>query len=109
MATLEMLVNLADRTLLTHYRMASAEFEDSLVETVTPRRLPTDWRTMPAGTATRDFGTRWAEEQRSVILKVPSAVIPMEFNYLLNPRHPDFAQVDLGQSRVYPTDMRLTD
>ena len=40
-------------------------------------------------------------------LKVPSAVMPDEFNYLLNPEHDDFADIELGDIEPYPIDERI--
>src|SRR6266545_3581280 len=52
----------------------------------TPRLsdLPRDWDLVPAGPASMDFGTKWAQEQRSLVLYVPSAVLREETNALLN-------------------------
>lgn len=40
-------------------------------------------------------------------MAVPSAVIPAETNYLLNPRHPDFSRITLGEPQNLETDQRL--
>lgn len=45
------------------------------------------------------FGTEWARERGSAVLAVPSAVIPAETNYLLNPLHPDFRRIKIGRPR----------
>ena len=64
------------------------------IESVT--KLPRDWRTTPAAstesTAARRFVDQWVTKKRSVALRVPSAVIPSEFIYLLNPAHVDFSR-----------------
>lgn len=50
------------------------------------------WRTDLA--ATREFGDRWVAEGRSLVLIVPSVVIPAPYvNFILNPMHPEFARV----------------
>lgn len=69
--------------------------------------LPLDWRRLPAPPSTREFGSRWAAESRSVVLRVPSIVVDGEFNYLLNPRHPDFARLEIGEPRPFSFDPRL--
>ncbi len=49
------------------------------------------WMEMPAS---QEFGERWVKEARSAVLRVPSiAVNRMESNFVLNPRHPDFARI----------------
>jgi RES domain-containing protein len=70
--------------------------------------LPGDWRQLPAPPSTRELGSRWAVETRSVVLRVPSAVVEGEFNYLLNPRHPDFARLEIGEPQRFSFDPRLS-
>lgn len=55
--------------------------------------LPADWTDYPAPASTQDLGTRWAEGGSNVALKVPSVVVPLETNWLLNPRHPAIRKV----------------
>ncbi|MFN0115104.1 MAG: RES family NAD+ phosphorylase [Paracoccaceae bacterium] len=56
---------------------------------------------------TRAFGDRWLTEGRAAVLSVPSAVIPEEPNLLLNPLHPDFAQVAVALQLPFRFDERL--
>lgn len=72
-----------------------------------PTRFPDTWRSYPHAPEARDFGTRWIEEQRSVALRVPSAVTSGEFNYMLNPAHPDFKEVKIGKPEEFSFDPRL--
>jgi hypothetical protein len=57
--------------------------------------------------ATRTLGTRWFEEERSVVLSIPSAVIPVAKNFLINPFHPDFRALERGQPVPFSWDARL--
>ena len=68
--------------------------------------LPRDWASYPAPEALAELGTEWARSRRSAVLIVPSAVIPGEENVLLNPEHPDFARVRIGQARPFSFDGR---
>jgi RES domain-containing protein len=54
------------------------------------------------------MGDRWVKKQSSAILTVPSIVVPDEYNYLLNPTHPDFAKIEIGKPIIYYFDPRLT-
>jgi DNA-binding winged helix-turn-helix (wHTH) protein len=45
-------------------------------------------------------------ESRSAVLRVPSIVVDGEFNYVLNPRHPDFARLEIGESLEFSFDPR---
>jgi len=56
----------------------------------------------------QQLGSEWYQSNKSLILKVPSAVIPMEYNYIINTRHPDFQNnVTLVRTEDYFWDERL--
>jgi len=98
LAALEMLVHLESADLLARYLVRSARFDDSLVSDLDRRKLPKSWRQSPTPHAVQRIGDEWIAGGRSAVLRVPSAVIPSEYNYLLNPAHPDFRHVVLGPS-----------
>ena len=56
---------------------------------------------------TRAFGTSWLREKRSLILEVPSFVMPIERNYILNPLHPEFGKVETVRRELVTLDPRL--
>ncbi len=72
-----------------------------------PPQVPENWRETPYTTATQSFGAEWVQAQRSVALRVPSAVVPGEFNYLLNPAHPKSGKVKIGKPEPFSFDQRL--
>lgn len=107
LAALELLVHLERGALLAHYVMCRVEFPESAVEELLAKRLPAHWRVSPAPPALQEIGTRWARARRSAVLRVPSAVIPLESNFLLNPDHPSFSRfVRVGPER-FDFDSRL--
>jgi len=57
--------------------------------------------------STQALGDAWHDSQPSAILKVRSAVVPEEWNYLLNPRHPDFSRIVVHQPEPFVFDERL--
>ena len=63
--------------------------KDIAVTVVDVNSLPEDWQSMAAYPTLQNIGKQWLQKQDSPILKVPSSIIPVEFNYLLNPQHPD--------------------
>ena len=107
LATLEMLVHLDASELLAAYRLCEAVFDDRLVETLDPATLPKNWRRSPAPVALQRLGDEWTASMRSAVLRVPSAIVPGESNYLLNPAHPDSTDVTAGKMRPYEFDPRL--
>lgn len=106
LATLEILVNVR-RTHAPSYRAIPCYFHEALVEELEVAKLPDDWAAPDAPGSIRQFGDTWARERVSAVLKVPSAVTLVEFNYLLNPDHPDFSSIDIGEPRPFKIDLRL--
>ncbi len=69
------------------------------------KSLPEDWAVNIQ--FSRDFGTAWLRQKQSVLLKVPCAMVPETFNFLLNPLHPDAKRVVISVVYSYPFDARL--
>jgi RES domain-containing protein len=69
--------------------------------------LPEDWKSFPHPQASRQIGDRFVEEAEYLVLKVPSAVVQGDFNYLINPLHPDFKEVKLLDTEPFTFDRRL--
>jgi RES domain-containing protein len=69
--------------------------------------LPRAWRTFPAPPALPRLGTEWALRRRTCVLAVPSAIVPGERNYLLNPAHPDFGRIRIGRPEPFRFDPRM--
>ena len=105
LALLEMLVQ--DSPLRARYVMIPARFPQRLVERIDPARLPADWREISARGELQQIGNTWSQMRTSAVLAVPSAVVPAETNYLLNPDHPDFVDVEIGAREEWLTDPRL--
>jgi RES domain-containing protein len=107
LAALELLVHLDASAILTSYAACGVEFADALVEDLDARRLPRGWRSSPPPSALQALGAAWARERRSAVLRVPSAVVPREDNFLLNPAHPYFRRVTLHAPEPFDLDPRL--
>jgi len=69
--------------------------------------LPDDWREEPAPDSTKEVGDRWLMGGATVGLRVPSVIVPVEYNYLLNPRHRDFSRVKIGVPEPFSFDPRM--
>ena len=107
LASIEMVVNLPSPKLLESFVRIPVRFNSKLVEEHLSADFPANWNSRPISPYTRSIGDKWIKEQRSVVLKVPSVVVPEEFNYLLNPMHPDFKKLEVGKPVVYHFDPRL--
>ena len=64
--------------------------EQHLFGEISQNSLPANWRSMDAYPQLQQIGSNWYQTNKSLFLKVPSAIIPMEYNYIINTRHPDF-------------------
>ena len=58
--------------------------------------------------STQAYGSRWIAEGRNLVLEVPSAVLPVSSNYLINPRHPQAKQLRVIRQVEVSLDPRLT-
>ncbi len=86
----------------------SAEIpEDARIREVRVAELPRDWRSYPAPEALALLGSAWADSLDTAVLAVPSAVIPLERNYLLNVRHRDFARIRVNRPAPFSLDPRV--
>lgn len=88
-------------------RLACFEFP-RIASNVDPQEisgLPGNW--MQDENATRRIGGRWWRERSSPLLIVPSAILPEESNYVLNPQHPDAKSLRLIRERPFTFDSRL--
>lgn len=91
------------------YQVVAIEIPDGLkVETVERGDLPDGWPDGSDGSETAELGTNWARSLRTVVLRVPSAAIRNEYNYVLNPLHPDFTSIKFSVRRDQRIDPRLS-
>lgn len=96
--------NPADPPLL---HLFTGEVPNDLLLRVEIAELPDDWRSHPPSASTRNIGTEWFRSKQSVGLLVPSAIIPEEFNALLNPFHPSFTLDWFSGPEPYAVDPQL--
>lgn len=70
-------------------------------------KLPKNWNTFPYNSKTQEIFTKFAEENKSAVLKVPSAIVKDEYNYILNPLHIDFKKISVVKVQKFTFDSRL--
>ncbi len=81
--------------------------DDISIQEIKLNDLPKDWPNSYA--PTQKIGNTWLRDRKSAVLKVPSAIIPMEPNFLLNPNHPDFYRIKLVGNENFEFDTRIKD
>jgi RES domain-containing protein len=108
LAALELFVHVDTDLAPANLVAIPADVPDTVrIETIDAADLPRNWRAYPAPEALKDIGTAWAVKGSSAVMAVPSALIPTERNYLLNPKHRDFKRVRIGKSIPFRFDPRM--
>jgi len=107
LAALEMVVHLDSSELLRNYVVFEVAIDESLVVKLEPSQLPRNWRADPPPRKVREIGDAWARAGTSAVLQVPSATLPAEHNFLLNPGHQDFPILVIGKPSSFRFDIRL--
>jgi RES domain-containing protein len=108
LAVLELLVHTDSDLLPDDLSIIDIRIPDAArIEIVDPATLPDDWREYPAPESLQAIGARWSRSRRAPVLSVPSAVNPLESNYLINPDHADAGRVTVASVRPFVFDPRL--
>ena len=108
LAALEILVHLPQPEFLRlNFQRIPVKFDIRLVKSLNLIDLPADWDILPPPESTQTIGTEWAVKKKSVLLKVPSTIIREEFNYLINPLHPNFKKLSIGDAQKFIFDPRV--
>ena len=107
LALLETLTGLQRYEQLSSYVFIRAAVPHECIEELGAEDLPAGWRSHPPSESSQDVGDGWVEDTSSVALRVPSVVVPYSNNYILNPQHPSFDRVMIGEAESLPVDERL--
>ena len=106
LALLEMMVQ--DDPLRARYLLIPAFVASSVsLRELDASELGEDWRALSARDRLQAIGNDWLQARETCILSVPSAVVPAERNFLINPLHPDFSKIVIGEAEALETDVRL--
>lgn len=108
LAVLEQLVHVEDPTVLDAFVVVSATLDEGSIEILSPSSLPDDWRTYPAPPSLKAIGDAWLSEGRSLALRVPSVTVRGQHNYLIDPAHPRFADIEVSDPEPLDLDPRIT-
>ena len=107
LAVLELLVQIDYRKGLHGHLHYPVDFEEDLVMILDQGSLPADWRSPTHLETTQAIGDAWASSNASLLLRVPSSVVPSESNYLYNPVHPERSKLLIGDGQPFEFDRRL--
>lgn len=108
LACLEVLVHYGQRALATKFRKLSVTVPKGIsLKEIRVSTLSRGWNGFPEARECREIGNAWLEQGRACVLKVPSVVVREEYNYLLNPAHPEFKRIRFGKPQKMNFDPRL--
>ncbi|WP_269524669.1 RES family NAD+ phosphorylase [Coraliomargarita parva] len=109
LAALETLVHLNDLAQRISFVRFKVEIPEKLLASPELSQLRPFLKSASILPQTRAFGDTWLRAGAQPALRIASAIIPEEFNYLLNPLHPDFDRVRIGKAEPFAFDPRLLD
>lgn len=106
LALLESVVHIG-RIIAADYCLLSLSIPDDSILSYEEDRLPEHWRSYPSPDELKAIGDIFINANKFLALKIPSALMPEEYNYLLNPVHKDFSKIKVLFSRKVMIDSRL--
>lgn len=107
LAYLETIVHLHNMNFKAKFSRILVSIPEKAIRYFDPLKLPANWRAEPPVKATKTIGSEWIQQARSAVLGVPSVIVENEFNYIINPAHPDFKKLKIGKPEPHNFDGRL--
>lgn len=108
LCTVEIAVRTPLQTLPKNYFLLKIYIPDEMaVYQLTNSLLPENWDVMPHGDATQKLGDYFLKKMDYLVMKAPSACVKGDFNYLVNPFHPEFDKLKILETQVFEFDSRL--
>ena len=108
LCTTEVAVHMPLGLLPADYKIITIEIPDSVKTRILPKsKLPADWKSIPHSGSTQEIGDDFIRQNKDAVMKVHSAVVPGDFNFLFNPNHKDFAQIRIKKVEDFGFDSRL--
>lgn len=108
LAMAEVSVHISLATLPKDFVMMEINIPESIsIQTVKEKNLPENWNDFPHFQKTQKIGDDFIYSKKICVLKVPSAVVKGDYNYLLNPHHQDFCKIKIVNTSDFPFDRRI--
>ena len=107
LAVLEYTVNVNIDDIPRALSMTTLDIPEKNILHLTIAELSGDWSTSPAPASAKDFGTQLLKKAEYAVILIPSAIIPDEFNYLLNPLHRESSQFSIVDIADFVYDVRI--
>ncbi|WP_127138912.1 RES family NAD+ phosphorylase [Flagellimonas oceanensis] len=108
LAMAEVAVHLTLATLPSDFVMIEIDIPDDIqIKVLEQKDIPENWNTHPPRVSTQRIGDDFLDTADSCVLKVPSAVVQYDHNYLINPNHKDFFKISISQVQEFLFDKRI--
>ncbi len=107
LAALEILVHTQPIAIQGKFRVLEVRWDETMTSAIELKKLPKGWNTQPPTAASKSIGDDWVRSARSVVLAVPSVIVPQERTFVLNPEHRDFAKIRIKDIGSFVLDPRL--
>jgi RES domain-containing protein len=108
LALLELLVHTPHTLLPDKISLLKLSIPDDItISTMDKERLPGNWRGYPAPDSLGKIGTQWINDKKSIGLRVPSVLVPDEWNVLLNPAYVEYKEVSIKSVSSFQIDSRF--
>lgn len=107
LATLEVLVHVPAMFVPKPYQMLTLSVPEDSLLSIPLDQLPEGWNLLTPPISIKDITESWLTANRFLLLKVPSAIVAGEYNYLINPAHPRSSEVLITDKQPYRFDPRL--
>lgn len=108
LSVLELVVHRAGINPDHSYKLLVIELDITEEDIEEIKNLPETWYSLNAYPELQEMGSKWYKLCQKLVLKVPSAIIPQEFNFIINTRHPEFeSKVKIKETESFDWDKRL--
>jgi RES domain-containing protein len=107
LAALETFVHLGMAAARINYISLRIDLPDEGIDSIDEKKLSSNWRTEHPSETTQSIGAIWLKERKKLALKVPSILVPVEYNYLVNPEHKDFKKLKIVSCESFYFDPRM--
>lgn len=108
LAILELIVHLDEDSDISTFVTIPVAFDSTMVYELPPSQIPQNWSEHPIRQQSQMVGQNWLEKGQSLLLKVPSSVVPSESNYVINPLHPGSKKLSIGSPQPLHIDQRIS-
>ena len=107
LAVLEIVVHFDRPDKIKDFIAFPVTFEQASIYSLPASSLPTNWSELPIPSSTQQVGKQWLDANEHLVMQVPSTVVPLETNFVLNPRHKNFKHIELEDPVALHIDPRI--